>query len=149
MNVNVNQRSSGEVRLRRRILLSLIAALAVALLAAPAVEAASFNASLKAPGHHPKAGKKWPIKVTARGKRGNPIRAKAYYKFIYNGQVVAVRYPSPHRPTRDKPWPFKGSFRDPIIWPKRAIGIKLTFQVVVKAKHRGKEKLNYKVRVRP
>jgi hypothetical protein len=132
---------------RRLIVLLLIAALAG--LAVPsAAGAASFDAHLKAPGHHPKAGKKWPIKVTVRGKRGNPIRAKAFYQYLFNGQIVATRYPSPHHPTTDHPLKFKGSYRDPIIWPKASIGYKLTFRVVVKAKGRGTVKLNYKVRVR-
>jgi hypothetical protein len=131
---------------RRLILLTLIAA-SVALIVPSAAGAASFDAHLKAPGHHPKAGKKWPINVTAE-KHGRPIKAKAFYQFVYNGQIVATRYPSPHGPTTDHPYSFRGSYRDPVIWPKRAIGIKLTFRVVVKAKHRGKVKLNYRVRVR-
>lgn len=132
--------------MRRRILFSLIAVLALLVVAASA-QAASFDAHLKTPGHHPKAGKDWPIKVTAE-KRGRAIKASAFYQFLYNGQVVSTQYPSPHGPPRHKPYKFKGSYKDPILWPKRAVGFKLTFRVVVRAKHRGKVKLNYRVRVR-
>lgn len=129
----------------RRLIVSLIAGLAV-LVAAPAAGAANFDAHLKAPGHHPEAGKKWPIKVTAE-KSGRPIKASAFYQFVFNGQVVSTQYPSPHGPPRDSPYKFKGSYSDPILWPKRAVGYKLTFRVVVRAKDRGTVKLNYRVRV--
>jgi hypothetical protein len=141
----------------RKTLVAGILALGV-LAPASVADAASFVARLKAPGHHPEAGKRWTIKVTARTRSGKPVRARAYYQFLYGGQVVSTQYPSPRsRPgacpgsdaCRDSPYPFRGSYRDPtIIWPRRSVGYRLTFRVVVKAKKRGTRKLDYWVRVR-
>jgi hypothetical protein len=112
--------------------------------AVPAAEGASFVATLKAPGHHPKAGKRWPITVTAKTKSGKPVRAKASYQFLYQGQVVATRYPF----KRSSPYPFKGKYRDrTFVWPARAVGYKLTLRVVVETKKRGTRNLDYWVRV--
>ena len=129
---------------RRRTLVTGIVALAV-LASAPGAEAASFVAHLKAPGHHPKAGKRWPIKVTAKTRSGRPVRARASYQFVYQGQVVATRYPF----KRTSPYPFRGSYRDgTFVWPARAAGFKLTLRVVVATTKRGTRKLDYWVRVR-
>src|SRR5690606_27209038 len=116
-------------------------------------------ARLSAPTHTPKANKRWPITVTARTNSGKPLRAKATYQFLYNGQVVATRYPSPRANPNSKcskqgtcrhsPYRFKGRMRDrTITWPRRAAGMRLTFRVVVVAKGRGKVNLDYAVRVR-
>jgi hypothetical protein len=130
---------------RRRFVL--IAVFACVLLI-PAASAQAFVANLKAPGHHPRAGKAWVITVQAHRSNGKPVRASAFYQFIFNGQVVATRYPSPHGPARHKPWKFTGSYRDPIHWPKRAVGVRLTFRVVVHQLHGGTKHLDYKVQVR-
>jgi hypothetical protein len=132
-------------------------ALAVALCAASllvtAAPAEAFVLHLKAPTHHPKAGKPWRIKVSAKTRSGRPVRAKATYKFLFQGRVVATRYPSPrnrrcpNRGERHRPWRFKGSYRDTICWPRRSIGVRLKFRVVVKARHR-KKHVDYRVRVR-
>jgi hypothetical protein len=122
-----------------------LALAALSLAAAPAAEAASFVARLKAPGHHPTAGKRWPIRVTARTKSGKAVHATAYYQFLYGGQVVATRYPF----KRGTPYAFKGSYRDrTVTWPARAVGYRLTFRVVVETKSRGTRHLDYWVRVR-
>jgi hypothetical protein len=141
----------------KRALAAGIAALGL-LVPASSADASSFVARLKASGHHPKAGKRWPIRVSARTRSGRAIRATAYYQFLYGGQVVSTQYPNPRsRPgvcpggsgCRRSPYPFRGSFRDPtIVWPRRAVGYSLTFRVVVKSKGRGTRKLNYSVRVR-
>jgi hypothetical protein len=57
----------------RRTLVAGIAAFGL-LVPASVAEAASFVARLKAPGHHPKAGKRWTIKVSARTRSGKPVR---------------------------------------------------------------------------
>jgi hypothetical protein len=142
---------------RTRIVVPLVALLAL-LVPASAADAASFVAHLKAPTHSPKAGKRWPIKVTATTRSGKGVRASAYYQFVYNGSVVRKTYPTPsarpgrcpgHRGCRTSPYPFRGSFRDPsIVWPKRAVGFPLTFRVVVDAGRRGTKKLDYRVRVK-
>ena len=136
--------------MHRRVL---AVALCATFLLASAAPAEAFVAHLKAPSHHPKAGKPWRIKVTARTRSGRAIHAKASYKFLFHGQAVATRYPSPHnkgcpnRGERHKPWSFKGSYRDTICWPKRSVGIRLKFRVLVKAQHH-KKHLDYKVRVK-
>ena len=127
-----------------RIRIVAVVLCAAALLVPAATAQAGFSLHLRAPGHHPKAGEKWPIRVSAK-KRGNPIHAKAVYKFLYQGQVVATRSPYPHS---RRPYPFFGHFRDVVRWPKRAVGIPLKFRVVVKSHRYGKEHVDYRVRVR-
>ena len=79
-----------------RLLLAAVAAAAVFVLPGGAgAQAAPCVAKLRAPGHHPKANRLWPITVTCLTTSGKPVRATATYKFVYNGQVVATRYPSP------------------------------------------------------
>jgi hypothetical protein len=133
---------------------SLTALLVIAALAlAPShAAAASFAATLKAPNHHPTAGKLWYITVSAKSNSGRSLRATAYYEYYYNGQKVATRNPSPWDPNDSsggpRPYAFKGSYRDGILWPKRSIGIPLTFRVIVKVKGLGTRKLDWKVVVR-
>jgi hypothetical protein len=125
--------------------------------AAPAA-AAPCVAKLSAPGHHPKAGALWPITVTCRTRSGKAVRATATYQFVYNGQVVATRYPSPNADPNSKcskegtcrhsPYPFKGRMRDGTFsWPRRAVGFPLTLRVVVRVKGKGSVNLNYAVKV--
>jgi hypothetical protein len=123
--------------------------LAIALLApaAPA-EAAGFVARLSTPGAHPRANHPWTITVTARSPSGKPLRATAFYRFMFQGQVVSTQFPSPHGPNRHTPWPFTGSYRDPILWPSRSVGVPLTFRVVVRVKGKGTVNLDKRVRVR-
>src|SRR5689334_22296543 len=138
-----------------RVIAVIVAAL---VMPAASAQAAPFNAKLKAPTHSPKAGKLWPITVTARSNSGKALRATATYQFVYNGSVVATRWPSPKAPASSKcskegncrktPYPFTGRLRDPTFqWPARAVGIDLTFRVVVAVKGKGHVNLDYKVRV--
>lgn len=135
-------------RMRARLVAGLLSIAALLAVAAPA-SAASFVAHLSAPGHHPKAGHRWPITVSARTASGAPLRATATYQFLYHGQRVNTQYPSPHGPTRHSPYPFRGSFRDAsFTWPARAVGYPLTLRVVVSVRGRGTKHLDYWVRVR-
>ncbi len=124
---------------------ALCAAALLALVAAP--QAGAFISHLKAPGHHPKAGEPWKIKVTATTRSGKALRATALYKYLYNGQVVGTA--SPYSRHSTKPYPFRGHFRDTLHWPKRAVGFRLTFRVVVDTRHHGTEHDDYWVRVQP
>jgi hypothetical protein len=140
---------------------ALLAAGAVALCVpvAPAAAATACPvAHLSAPTHHPKAGARWPITVTCRTRSGKGIRATATYQFIYNGQVVATRYPSPNADPnsacskagtcRHSPYPFTGRFRDgTFTWPRRAVGIPLKLRVVVRVRGKGSVNLDYAVKV--
>jgi hypothetical protein len=143
----------------RRLIAALAMAVAALVSAGPAVGAASFVATLKAPTHNPKADRFWPITVTARTRSGKALRATATYQFLFNGQVVATRYPSPKADPkaacsktgtcRHSPYAFRGRFRDPTVtWPARSAGTALTFRVVVKVKGMGTKNLDYAVRVR-
>ena len=116
-------------------------------------------ATIKAPGHRPKANRLWPVTVTCRTPSGKPVKATATYQFVYQGQVVATRYPSPKADPkspcsragtcRHSPYPFKGRMRDgTFIWPRRSVGFPLTLRVVVTVAHKGSLNLDYAVKVR-
>jgi hypothetical protein len=121
--------------------LVVIASLAVLLVPAAAANA-SLSATLFATTHTPKAGHKWPIKIKAKDSRtGKRACGTVRYAFLFNGKVVGRRNPGVGRR-------FCGTFSDPaIIFPKRAIGIPLTFRAVVSAKS-GQANLDYAVKVR-
>jgi hypothetical protein len=131
--------------LRKRVVAVGLCAAALLIPVATA-QAGSFVLHLKAPGHHPHAGKKWPIRVSARKHSGKPLHGKALYKFLYQGHVV--RTTSPYGAHSTKPYPFFGHYKDVVRWPRRSVGIPLTFRVVVKTKTHGKKHVDYKVRVR-
>jgi hypothetical protein len=145
----------------KRLCPALLAAAAAAIVVpstpAPAASAPCV-AHLTAPTHHPKAGKLWPITVTCRTRSGKAVRATATYQFVYNGQVVATRYPSPNAnpnsacskagTCRHSPYPFKGRMHDGTFsWPRRAVGFPLTLRVVVRVAGKGAVNLNYAVKV--
>jgi hypothetical protein len=134
--------------MRARPLAVIGCALALLIGAAPA-SAANFTAKLTAPNHSPKGGAKdWKITVSAKSLSGKPLRAQATYKFVYNGTVVSTQNPWPGHPTPGKkPFFFTGSYKDTILWPKRANNIALTFRVVVSVKGKGSINLDWKVRV--
>jgi hypothetical protein len=137
--------------MRSRLVLVPLVGLAL-LVPAGSASAAGFVAHLSAPTHHPLANKLWHIKVTATTSSGKALKATASYQFIYAGQVVARRNPSPKSPCDEngakRPLTFTGKYSDDILWPPRSIGIPLTFRVVVSVKGRGTKKLDYKVVVR-
>jgi hypothetical protein len=120
----------------------------VLLLALPATASAGcrWTARLHAPGHHPKAGRHWPIRVTTSLP---DVRTSAYYAFVFGNRVVAKRHINPSSDAPGKHlFHFRGSFRDPtVLWPKRSTGIPLTFRVVLHNRC-GTKRLNYKVVVR-
>jgi len=123
----------------RRLLLILALAAAATLAMVPVVEA-RLSVTMRAGTHHPKAGKKWPITITARN-GSKRVCGTVRYAFLFRGRVVGRRNPGVGRR-------FCGRFEDPaIIWPKRAIGIPLTFRAIV-ATRLGQRNLNYSVRVR-
>jgi hypothetical protein len=145
--------------MRRPLAAAVLTALALPAFAAPGSAATPFVATLKATTHSPKANAAWPITLTVRSHSGKSLRATATYQFVYNGQVVATRYPSPKADLHSKcnkegtcrhsPYPFTGRLRDPTVtWPARSAGVALKFRVVVKVKGIGTRNLDYSVRVR-
>ena len=145
--------------MRRALAATLLAALALLAVAGSASAATPFVATLKATTHSPKANAAWPITLTVRSHSGRSLRATATYQFVYNGQVVATRYPSPKADLHSKcnqegtcrhsAYPFTGRLRDPTVtWPARSAGIALKFRVVIKVQGLGTRNLDYSVRVR-
>jgi hypothetical protein len=131
----------------RRILLALsIAVAAGGALTAPAVAACPWTAKLSAPTHSPKVGKPWKIRVTTSLAN---VRSSAYYAFLFKGKQVSRQEINPDTfATGHALYHFRGGFRDPtIVWPKRALGIPLTFRVVIKNRC-GTKNLDYDVKVR-
>ena len=115
--------------------------LAIAALAATApVAQAKLSVTLHATTHNPTAGKKWPITITAQD--GNKkVCGHVRYAFLFKGKVVSHQ-------NAGVGGNFCGTFKDPaIIWPKRAIGIPLTFRAIVDMKS-GQRNLDYAVKVR-
>lgn len=107
-------------------------------LAAPAGAAPPFEATMKAPGHHPKANKHWPVTVTAKLPDGTDLKATLRYVFLYKGRIVS----------RQSNYHFTGHYTDKtFVWPSRAVGIPLTLrcQIVTTL---GTLSIDYRVRVR-
>jgi hypothetical protein len=98
------------------------------------------------------------VTVTCRTRSGKGIHATATYQFIFNGQVVATRYPSPKAnpnlpcskkgTCRHSPYPFTGRMRDATFtWPARSVGIPLKLRVVIRVRGKGSMHLDYAVKV--
>ncbi|MDQ6916122.1 MAG: hypothetical protein M3155_09995 [Actinomycetota bacterium] len=98
----------------------------------------AFLATLRAPGHNPRAGKPWPVVVTATTRDGKPLRAVVRYQFVFAGRVVAER----------SRYTFRGRFRDVVTWPARSVGIPLTFRAAISTRL-GTRNLDYPVTARP
>jgi hypothetical protein len=97
-------------------------AVASALAAAPAV-------TLTAAGHSPKAGTRWVYSVKAET-RGKPAAAKLTVQIVDPiGGVHPVDYGTTTKPVRN--WPFTGTFRDFVVWPRSSRGIPVTFRLTV------------------
>jgi hypothetical protein len=128
----------------RRLFVVIVALLVLAVAATPPVAQAKGRlvAKLFATTHSPKADKKWPIKITAKNSSsGKRACGSVRYAFLFSGKVVGRRNPGVSRN-------FCGTFKDPaIIFPKRAVGINLTFRAVVNSKI-GQANLDYAVKVK-
>jgi hypothetical protein len=122
-----------------------LAACAALVCALPGTAAAScrWSAHLSAPTHHPKADRHWPVTVTTSL---HHVRTSAYYAFVFSGRVVSTREIDIHHQASGKTrFHFYWRFRDPTVtWPKRSIGIPLTFRVVLRNRC-GTKRLDYKV----
>lgn len=116
-----------------RLVAVIVTSLALAVGAGTA-NASNFVVHVHGANHSPKAGKLWRLSVSARTRSGRGLRAAAYYQFLYGGQVVSTQYPNPHSHKRapKSAYHFRGSFKDTLLFPKRAIGIPLTLRVVVR-----------------
>ena len=133
-----------------RLRLSLVGLVAVLAVLVPGATGATipFKATLKAPATQPKVNVKWPYSIKVTDLKGNPIRATVTAVVVDPlGTAHAVDYgptgppnPGPAKPITN--WPFKGTFRDYILFPEDArlatmLG-GLTLRWTVKAKIAGK-----------
>jgi hypothetical protein len=108
--------------------------------AAPAVK---WSAKLTAPGHTPKARKRWPVKIVVKTAGGKPISGTVQYNFLFGGQVVQVRSCLDHGNT---PCKFRGTYRDVLHFPARSIGYNLTLRFIVKTRF-GTKNIDYAIKV--
>ena len=130
-----------------RQLVPVVVALVLAVLVvspAPAARSASAQsklvAHLYATTHWPKAGMRWPIRITVRDRRGHAVRGTVRYALLYQGQVVLRKDPRVDRN-------FVGEFRDRhLAWSKRTIDLALTFRAIVDTKL-GQANLDFRVKV--
>jgi hypothetical protein len=106
--------------------------------------AAAWTAVLHAPGHHPKARKRWPISIVVRTAGGRGLSGTVQYHFIFNGTVVGTRscLDVGNAPCRFS----RGIYRDVLHFPRRSVGVPLTFQCVVKTRL-GTKNINYAIKV--
>jgi hypothetical protein len=104
---------------------------AALLSAAAAIAAATLHLTLTTATKTPKAGARWPYKVTLT-KDGNPAKGTVTAQIVDPlGGVHPVGFGAKKgNVTRV---PFTGTFRDFVIWPKDSIGYPLTFRVIVRS----------------
>ena len=103
----------------------------VALAAAGGLVAAAAPAkiALVAPGHSPKINTHWNYSVTVK-RDGKPAAATITAQIVDPiGGTHPVQFGLSTR--NIKAFPFKGTFRDFVIWPAESRGIPLTFRVTV------------------
>jgi hypothetical protein len=89
----------------------------------------AVKVTVTAPGHTPKIGPRWyyAVRVTEAGK---PVAGKLTEQIVdpVGGRHVVEFGTSTKKITS---WPFKGVFRDFIVWPRESRGIPLKFRVSV------------------
>jgi len=113
-----------------------------ALAAAALVAAAPVKVTVTAPGHAPPVGVRWNYSVAATV-GGRPVKALLTEQIVDPiGGVHPVQYGTTTKVIKN--WPFKGVFRDFILWPKSTRGIPVTWRITVVV---GKTKrvVNYKI----
>jgi hypothetical protein len=113
--------------------------------AAGALAAGSVHATLTTAGHKPKAGVHWPYTVHATV-GGKPARARVTARIVDPlGGVHAVGFGAKKgNVTRI---PFRGTFRDFVIWPRNSAGFPLTFRIIVTS-GTARRVIDYRVTVR-
>jgi hypothetical protein len=90
--------------------------------------------------HEPRAGHKWPIRITAHDAHGHKVHATVRYAYIYAGEVV--KHIDPHGSNH-----FFGEWNDHHFeWSATTIGLDLTFRAVVDSRL-GQANLDYAVKV--
>ena len=104
--------------------------------------ASGVKATLTAPTHTPKINVKWPYTVRVT-KDGKPASARITAQIVDPiGGVHPVQFRSGMKNITN--WPFKGVFRDYVIWPASSRGVPLTFRLSIVVA-RTKKTINYRV----
>jgi hypothetical protein len=95
-----------------------------------ALAAAPVQVSLAAPGHAPKINTHWNYVVRATS-GGKPVAAKLTAQIV---DPIGGTHPVEFGANTKKivNWPFRGVFRDYIIWPASSRGIPLRLRLVVR-----------------
>jgi len=85
---------------------------------------------LTAPGHTPKVGTRWSYSVRATW-QGKPVAARLTAEIV---DPIGGSHPVQFGTTTKNVvnWPFKGEFRDFIIWPRSSRGIPLKLRITVR-----------------
>jgi hypothetical protein len=91
--------------------------------------AAPLRVAVTAPGHTPKVSTHWnyTVRVTRGGK---PVAGRISEQIVDPiGGKHPVEFGTSTKPITN--WPFKGVFRDFIVWPASSRGVPLKFRVIV------------------
>ncbi len=100
-------------------------------LAGSLLVAAAVQVTLTAPGHTPKINTRWYYVVHAT-QGGKPVSARLTAQIVDPiGGSHPVTFRNSARTITN--WPFKGTFRDFVIWPASSRGVPLKLRVVVRA----------------
>jgi len=119
--------------------------LAAAALAPAALAAGFLHATLTAATHSPKVGVHWPYTVHATVE-GKVARARVTAQIV---DPLGGKHPVGFGAKKGNVTriPFRGTFKDFVIWPKSSVGYPLVFRITVSA-GKAKRVLDYKVTVR-
>jgi hypothetical protein len=98
-----------------------------------------MHVSLHGENHAPKEGALWHYSVLATNASRQPLSGTVETEFVFDGQVVGRESPPTH-PLTD------GRLDDHLTFPAQAVGIPLTFRVVVRTS-RGSVTLDWAVKV--
>ena len=101
------------------------------MLATTALAAVPVKATLTAPGHTPKVNTRWSYVVRATS-QGKPLAARLTAQVV---DPIGNTHPVQFGTTKKNivNWPFKGEFRDFIIWTRSSRGIPLKLRLTVRA----------------
>ncbi len=90
-----------------------------------------LQVTLTAPGHTPKVGTRWSYAVRATW-QGKPVAARITAQIV--DPIGGSHFVQFGKTTKNVVnWPFKGEFRDFVIWPKSSRGIPLKLRITVRA----------------
>jgi hypothetical protein len=102
----------------------------------------AVRVTLTAPTHSPQVNVRWPYAVRASS-AGKPLAGRITVQIVDPiGGVHPVEFDKSTKAVTN--WPFKGVFRDWVIWPAESRGVPLTFRVTVRTGN-VKRVLNYRV----